>query len=241
MNISTIGAAANKMKSDIEDKKVLLSSAIGSGAGIMCSVSMVYKLKKNMNSALKFKNITYNEKDILAIGAGSVTGGLVGGLASDKDKNNRVPKLREAAMQFFGSLLSPLIILSGANKLLEKSEIKMPEIQGSSKIIKSANVLISALPKITVTILSLIAGMNIGNKIMNKVNNKIFGQDENRKVHASDYLVHADDICIGANLLFKDAKQITTITSRLLPVSFILAGTKSGIQKTGNNSGNGSE
>ena len=87
---------------------------------------------------------------------------------------------------------------------------------------------IPKLPKILVTIGSLIAGMNIGNRIMNKVNNKIFDQKENREVHASDYLVHADDICVAASLLLKDNKSIAAITSKALPASFILAGTKAG-------------
>ena len=138
--------------------------------------------------------------------------------------------MREATLQFFGSLACPLGILAVANRQLEKSGFRLPKINGNSKAVKQANIVIEALPKIAVTIGSLVAGMNIGNRIMNKVNNKIFGQHEDRKVHASDYLVHADDVCVAASLLLKDNKSIAAITSKARPASFILAGTKTGYQ-----------
>ena len=49
------------------------------------------------------------EKDVLLIGAGSVLGGLTGGLLTDKDPKNKVPKLREASQQFFGNTLFPVV------------------------------------------------------------------------------------------------------------------------------------
>ena len=211
-----------------ERKKVIAASAIGSAIGIAGAVAGVYSLAKKGNPSVSIKNLTYNEKDILMIGAGSILGGLTGGLLSDKHKENKIPKLREASLQFFGSLACPLGILAVANNLLEKSGFEMPKLSGTSKLVKHSNVVLSTLPKILVTIGSLVAGMNIGNRIMNKVNNKIFDQKENREVHASDYLVHADDICVAASLLLKDNKSIAAITSKALPASFILAGTKAG-------------
>ncbi len=226
-----ISSNKNKSENSKTDKKVLLCSAAGSAAGITAAVSGIYSLAKKRNPSISLKNLKYDEKDILMIGAGSILGGLSGGLISDNKKENKIPKLREASLQFFGSLACPIGILAAANKALDKANIKMPQIEGGSKITKALNTFISASPKIAVTIGSLVAGMNVGNKIMNNVNNKIFNQQENRKIHASDYLVHADDICVAASLLLKDSEAISAVTSKALPASFILAGVKTGSQK----------
>ena len=73
--------------------------------------------------------------------------------------------------------------------------------------------------------------MEIGNKVVNKLNNKIFKEEVKHDVKAEDYLVHADDICITANMLLKDVKSITSVTSTLLPLSFIVSGSKTGMQQ----------
>lgn len=230
-NYSVQTNSNNKNKDKKRIRKNTICSVAGSAIGITASVAGIYTLAKKKNPQVSLKNLTYDEKDILAIGAGSVLGGLIGGLVSDKKEENKIPKLREASLQFFGSLACPLGILSIANKALDKSKFELPKIKGSTKTIERANVVISALPKIAVTFASLVAGMNVGNKIMNKVNNKIFHQEENRKVETSDYLVHTDDICIAASLLLKDSKTISAITSKALPASFILAGAKTGTRE----------
>lgn len=213
------------------NKRVMAASVTGSTIGIAMAVAGIYTLAKKNNPSVCLKNFTYDEKDILMIGAGSVSGGLLGGLAADKNSKNKIPKLREASLQFFGSLACPLGILAGANHLLEKSKFELPQMEGASKTVKAINTVISAAPKIAVTLGSLVLGMNLGNKIMNNVNNKIFNQKEHRDVQASDYLVHADDICVAASLLLKDSKSISAITSKVLPASFILAGAKTGMQE----------
>ena len=213
------------------DKTVMTASVLGSATGITLAVAGIYSLAKKKNPVVSLKNLTYDEKDILMIGAGSIAGGLTAGLASDKNEKNKTPKLREASLQFFGSLACPLGILAVANHVLDKSKFELPKIQGTSKAVNIANTVIAALPKIAVTIGSLVSGMHIGNKIMNKVKNTIFKQQEHREVHASDYLVHADDICVAASLLLKDSKSISAITSKALPASFILAGVKTGMQE----------
>ena len=224
--------AVNNVKEEKKgNKKVKTAAFIGSAIGISAAVAGIYHMAKKGNPALKFSKLNYEENDILLIGAGSVLGGLTGGLLADKNKENRNPKLREASQQFFGSMLCPISILAVANKKLEKSGFKLPQIKSDSKLAKAANVALGALPKVAVTIGSLIAGMEIGNKIMNKVNNKIFKEEVKHDVHASDYLVHADDLCLAANLLLKDTKSISMVTSKALPATFLLAGTKTGSQE----------
>ncbi|MBQ9246636.1 hypothetical protein IJ182_10260 [bacterium] len=221
----------NNINFSANKKRVKAASIIGSALGIAAAVAGVYTMAKKGNPDVKLLNLNYEEKDVLLIGAGSVLGGLTGGLLSDENKNNVKPKLREASQQFFGSLMCPIGILAVANKQLEKSGFKLPQVNSSIKGAKAINVVLAALPKIVVTMGSLVAGMEIGNKIMNKVNNKIFKEEVKHDVHASDYLVHADDICLAANLLLKDAKSISVITSKALPATFILAGAKTGMQE----------
>ena len=66
---------------------------------------------------------------------------------------------------------------------------------------------------------------------MNKVNNKVFKEEVKHEVEAEDYLVHADDIFLATNMLLKDAKAISNVTSKILPATFIVAGSKTGMQK----------
>lgn len=214
------------------DKKVLAGSIIGSLSGILASVGAVYALAKTKNPSLAFKNLRYEELDVLMVGAGSVLGGLVGGLISDKDKNNVKPKLREASQQFLGNMACPIGLMAATTRLLDKSGFKLPQINSSSRPAQAVNVALRALPKVVVTIASLVGGMEIGNKIMNKVNNIVFKEEVKHDVHAEDYLVHADDLCLAANCLLKDAGSITKVTSKILPFTFIVAGSKTGIQKS---------
>ena len=207
------------------------ASIAGSLIGILSAVGIVYALAKKGNPLTSIKNLNYDEKDVLIVGAGSVMGGLIGGLLADKNKENITPKLREASQQFFGNMCCPIGLLALTTRLLEKSGFKLPQIQSKSKLAQFLNIGLAALPKVAVTVLSLIFGMEMGNKIMNKVNNKIFKEEVKHDVHAEDYLVHADDLCLAANLLLKDTKSISKVTSKILPFTFIVAGSKTGMQE----------
>lgn len=212
-------------------KKIAVASIAGSAIGIAGAVAGVYAMAKKGNPNFSMKNFSYAEKDVLLIGAGSVLGGLAGGLAADKNKENVKPKLREASQQFFGNMLCPIGLLAAGNKVLEKTNFKLPKINSNSKPAQILNGVLSVLPKVVVTISSLVCGMEIGNKIMNTVNNKIFKEEVSHDVHAEDYLVHTDDLCLAANMLLKDAKVISGITSKILPATFIVAGSKTGMQE----------
>ncbi len=196
-----------------KSNKNMTGSIIGSAAGIAAGVAAVYSIAKKGNPQLKLKNLTYEEKDVLIMGAGSVLGGLAGGLLTDDDKNNVKPKLREASQQFFGCLAAPLSLLALGNHALKKHNVT-----------KTA-------PKVGVVLASLFGGMEIGNFVMNKVNNKIFKQEVKHDVKPSDYLLHFDDLCLTANMILKDVKSLSGITSKILPATLILAGTKTGIKK----------
>ncbi len=219
-----INALINKPQSNIKTnkKRVTAASIAGSAIGIGAAVAGVYAMAKRRNPMTTLKNLTYEEGDVLLIGAGSVLGGLTGGLMADKNKNNKTLKLREASQQFIGNMVFPISILAGANKLLNKYVIKSLEnLSARDMVIKTA-----------VCIASLVGGMELGNAVMNRVNNKIFKEEIKHDVHAEDYLVHADDLCLTANMVLKDFKQISAITSKILPLTFIVAGSKTGMQQS---------
>ena len=111
--------AVSKPKSNINEKnykrKIAAASIAGSAIGIAGSVAGIYAMAKKGNPALTLKKLSYDEKDVLLIGAGSVLGGLAGGLIADRNKENVKPKLREASQQFFGNMLCPIGFLAVGN------------------------------------------------------------------------------------------------------------------------------
>jgi len=230
-NINKNYSTVSFQKKNQNRKKVTAASVAGSAIGIAGAVAGVYAMAKKGNPAASIMNLKYEEKDVLLIGLGSVVGGLAGGLAADSDKENVKPKLREASQQFFGNMVCPISLLALGNKILDKTDFQLPKLASASKAAQAVNGVLSVLPKIAVTIGALMGGMEIGNKIMNAVNDKIFKEKIKHDVHKEDYLVHADDLCLAANMLLKDAKSVSTITSKILPATFIVAGSKTGMAK----------
>ena len=231
MNIPSISQEPKQINNR---RKVAVASTIGSAVGIAASVAGIYAMAKKGNPSLALKNLIYQEKDVFMIGTGAIAGGLAGGLIADKDKENVVPKVREAAQQMIGNTLFPVTFLAVGNKILEKTNFKLPKIQSSSKPAQVANVILSALPKIAVTLTSLVCGAHVGNKVVNEVNNKIFKEDVNREVAAEDMLVHTDDICLAVSMLTRNAPKIAMVSNTILPATFLVSGAKAGMQQKEN-------
>ena len=216
------------IKYESNRKRTAVGATIGSAMGIAASVAGVYALSKKGNPALALKNLSYSEKDALLIGAGSIIGGLAGGIIADKDSSTNRYKVREALQQFVGNTLFPIGFLMAGNKILSKTGFKMPQIPANNKFAKALNPVISAVPKTVVTLASLTVGMNVGNKVVNKFNNKVFKEDVKHDVKPEDFLVHADDICLTTNMLLKDVPKISSITAKALPLTFLVSGAKTG-------------
>ena len=226
-NNSQISAPQKKKK----DIKNIVGATIGSALGIAGAVGTVYAMAKKGNPQLLLRNLAYEEKDILLIGAGSVLGGLAGGLLTDKNPKNKTPKLREASEQMVGCIALPIGLLSIGNKLLDKLNINMPQIKSAGRIADFANNALKHLPKVAMTITCLVAGMHLGHEIMTRVNNKIFKEEDKHDIEAKDYLVHTDDLCVATSLIFKDTERISRVTNKILPASFLLSGIKTGTRK----------
>lgn len=209
-------------------KRTTVGATIGSAMGIAASVAGVYALAKKGKPALALKNLWYSEKDALLIGAGSVIGGLAGGVIADKDSGNNKYKVREALQQFVGNTLFPIGFLMAGNKLLDKTGFKLPKIKTNNKLARVLNPVISVLPRVAVTIATLSGGMKVGNAVVNKFNNKVFKQELKHDIKPEDCLVHADDICLTANMLLKDVSKLSLLTQRTLPLAFLVSGAKTG-------------
>lgn len=212
-------------------KKVVNASVAGSAIGIATTVAGIYKMAKKGNPSLSLRKLAYNEKDVLLIGTNAVLGGLAGGLIADKDKENVVPKLRETTHQLIGNTLFPVSFVALGNKILEKTNFKLPQINSNSKIANVANVFLKALPKSAMTLLGLFGGAAIGNKIVNSINNKIFKEEVKHSVAPEDMLVHTDDICFATSMLLKDSPKISSFTNAILPATFLVSGAKTGMQQ----------
>lgn len=231
MSISSITAETKQISSR---KKVIAASVAGSAIGIASSVAGIYAMAKKGNPALALKNLAYQEKDVLLIGASSVLGGLAGGLIADSDKENITPKLREASQQFVGNTLFPVSFIALGNKILEKTNFQLPKFKSASKLANAANVVLGALPRIATTAVGLAGGVIVGNKLMNAINDKIYNEKAQHSVKPEDMLMHSDDVCVATSLLFKNTPKVSAFTNALLPATFLVAGAKSGMQQKEN-------
>ena len=232
--VMKISPVINEPKQINNRKKVVAASIAGSAIGIATSVAGIYAMAKKGNPTLALKNLAYQEKDVLLIGASSILGGLAGGLIADNDKENITPKLREASQQFVGNTLFPVSFIAMGNKLLEKTNFQLPKFKSSSKLATVANIVLGALPRIITTGVALAGGTLVGNKLMNVVNDKIYGEKQKHTIEAEDMLMHSDDVCLATSLLFKNSSKISSVTNAILPATFLVAGAKSGIQQKEN-------
>ena len=97
MKINSINTVSQKNNNQRKNKAVVTAASIaGSALGVAGTVAGLYAIAKKGNPATSLLNLKYAEKDALLIGAGSIVGGLAGGLIADHNKENINPKLREA-------------------------------------------------------------------------------------------------------------------------------------------------
>lgn len=254
---------------ETSDTKVKVASLLGSATGIAITLSYILrrnnkqlakeaaveaeKLGKTVEEYLaekaaktegKLKPLPINRPaDLLKLAAGSVAGGITGGLLTDR-KENAKAKIREGLQQFIGNISIPISFLTLNMFLLGKSKFKMPLFKETDKFIeklspkmqgfyiKKLNPVINEVPKIVVTLASLFGGLAIGNKIMNKVNDKIFKEKERRQVKPSDFSAHADDLCVASSFILKEGSNLQGVISRILPATFLVAGYEAGTHKS---------
>ena len=214
------------------DKKVLASTIVTSIAMILLTLAGLAKFKKSKGiKDISMFNMHLQEPEILALGTATIFGALAGGCLADKSKNYKA-KVRETSHQFIGNILSPLVLMYGLNKGLDKLNFKMPNLKSNSKLAKATNICLNILPNLTTSCVGLWAGINVGNKISEKVNDKIFGKSEKkREVKVIDYCIHIDDPVTVLTVADKSG-NISKFTSKIMPFTFILSGYQIGLAKS---------
>jgi len=207
-------------------------------AGILTSLAILAKTGKTKYSLNPSKILTtplkktflaktdYKVKEVLAIGAGSCIGGLAGGAIFDKDKSNFQAKKREALIQYTNISLPILTVamFSSLGKFIQKNMLKTLEHGNNiQKVLYMA-------PKIISPLLGIGAGMIVGNKAANKLNNKIFKNKDERPIEVGDFSAHLDDICMASSYISED-NFLVKAASRFVPLALSVAGTEIGCKQ----------
>ena len=184
--------------------------------GVLSSLALLAKCAKySLKPSKMFKNIknsylaqtNFEAKEVIAMGAGSCLGGLAGGFIVDKNKDNRNAKLRETIMQV-GNVSIPILTVH----LLIK------------KVFKNASKGVKALAGLG----GVIAGVTIGNFVMNRLNNILFNEKhgEGRKMKVTDFSAHLDDFVVAASYISKS--DFVHSVGRIIPLALIIPGLEVG-------------
>lgn len=126
----------------------------------------------SLKNILKFLDINYKFKEIVAVGMGGIIGGLAGGLA-DKHEKNKLKKLEEGTFQTM-NLIIPTYLVSKSMELCNKP-----------------------LTKAAFTLGSVLIGVNMAVTLSNMIDKKVFNKYEcnpDRKFRGRDLVVHVDDL-----------------------------------------------
>lgn len=173
------------------------------------------------------KLLEIEEKEILGLAAGSVTGGLAGGALLDG--KNMKAKAREALTQIVGNVLIPVGFVGGISRIYKKYEkqIKntMPQIGlNNNKYIAFTNKFIKNIPAIGLTTAALLTGIYTGNKVTNFINEKFFGQRQHRKIKSTDFAPHVDDLCLAVTLMGSKNSPVASTITRTVPLFLSVPG-----------------
>lgn len=216
--------------------KVKIASLIGALTGVTLAMTHIFTKKGfavNSFKAVKdgFMKLHYGGKEILQIAAGSVAGGLVGGLISDKDENAKA-KLRESVIQYVGNIFIPLACVCAGSKGYEKIKPyvteMLPHFKNAKGSLKKANEFINALPSLALSVVTLGIGIIAGNRVGNWINETVFHVKDNRKLRLTDFSPHIDDACLAITLGNPNS-PIAHKIARVIPAALTVAGVEVGV------------
>lgn len=216
--INTAFGQKAKSQNDYSTKDKLI---VGSTTALGVAASLAVLSKKagySLKPSKMFKNITtnsylskveYERNEIIGLGVGTCLGGLAGGYIIDKDANNRKAKQREAFLQF-GNISIPILTVHQMHKL-------------GKKYGKTGEAISS--------VAGVFLGVYAANFIMNKVADTIFHNKDGRKVKATDFSAHFDDMIVAASYVSKD--DIVHKIGRVIPIALMIPGFEVGTKKAG--------
>lgn len=149
-------------------------------------------------------------KEILSTAGGAIAGGLLGGVISDKDKENRKAKIKNSVFEMV-NITVPTLFVAGAGKLLKSAKMN------------------PALKKVLPIALGVGLGVPVASKISGAINKKAFKEDKTKQRHFSpkDYIVHIDDI-VSAFALSKVPLLSTIPFDKILALIYIHCGYEAG-------------
>lgn len=186
------------------------------------------------------KLINLEEKEIFGLASGSVAGGFLGGAVTD-DKNNLKAKGREALNQLLGNVLVPVLCVGGVSRIYNKFKPqilkKVPTIpllnetnkfkKYFNKISKPLNKFMKNVPFIAATLGGLGAGIILGNRVSNLINEKLYHKKVDRKIRCTDFAPHVDDVGMAVTLM-ADKSLISTAITNTVPLFLCVPGIETG-------------
>lgn len=198
------------------EKKVKVASLVGSA---ITTLLYLFTLAKGTNKkAFKFKDMLNVDFDstirTIGLATSALIGGLCGGLLFD-NKESKKPKLKEAMHQFLGNIVTPITIVGIATSQIKKQNYSM---------------LKSALLGGAAALFGVGLGVTGGNKIASIVNEKIFKEDDTRKVGIKDFGIHVDDILVVMGMTDLGA-AVKSFVSKALPAIFLICGYEAGTKR----------
>lgn len=174
------------------------------GAIVGTAIPLLTLAKKQRKNIL---NMKYGLKEIVGISAGSIIGGVAGGMIG-ADKFDRKQKVNEGIFQFMNAAVPPVVVF-GLTKLTEK--------------IKPLN---NVYGKIGAIFTGLLAGMFGAAKLSNLICDP-YDRVPDRKLTMKDSLANIDD-AIGA-LAMTDIPVLKKVpVASLLPPIYVLCGYRAG-------------
>lgn len=196
-------------------KTVKTAAITGSIATTLAYLFLLAKhLKKGNFKALDMFKLPFdNMFHVMGLATSSVVGGLGAGLIFDK-KENRLPKIKEAVHQFLGNIVCPITIVGIAGNAIKKRQFsKLKE----------------GILSFGAAIAGVVTGVVGGNHIASKVNEKVFKEEDTRKLSIKDFGIHVDDLLttaaltpVGKNL------GIESFIPVALPAIFLICGYEAG-------------
>ncbi|MFN7311106.1 MAG: hypothetical protein ACK5T0_07035, partial [Vampirovibrionales bacterium] len=183
------------------------------------------------NTAIALKKVLapfmvdYGWKQIYALGASAILGGLAGGIINDKGKDTWA-KIKEGNYQFITNIATPVAMCIFFDKQVEKLGEKFPKMTWLT-----SEKLRHKIPRSTITnIMGVVGGVTIGSFISNQINKRIHKDDiPPRKIHAKDFAIQVDDMAAG----FTATKALESIpvlchVDKVLPLVYFLSGMETG-------------
>ncbi len=197
-------------------KKTNNNALIGSIIGTSIATFLAVSKSKNKDKFIKqiVKTDFASPKNMIMVAAGSILGGLAGGIIKDKHNPDNVwKKIKESNFQMISNVIFPLIFL----KILKNAASTLTKT--SSKLVKNVATFMSVFT-------GVIAGAFTGSKVANKLNKDIIKPEVpyERELKPKDFFVHIDDIPVA--LAFSNVPYIDKLIPIILAIRGYEAGTK---------------